>query len=330
MSAQNSAVLGSPEVLVVIVNYNAGGMLARAVDAMKRQTFSDYRLVVVDNASSDDSITRMNGANPGVEVLLAGSNLGFAAANNLAVRSFPGSRWIALLNPDAFPEPDWLQNLVDAARNHSDVAAFASRTVDASDGELLDGAGDAYHISGRYWRRGYRCSASKYYREPEEIFSACAAAALYARTAWQQVGGLDEDFFCYGEDVDLGFRLQLAGYKCMYIPAAIARHYGSAVTGNRSDFSTYYGQRNLLWVYVKNMPPILFWLLLPYHFLLNVAALIGCLSRGQGRIALKAKTDALRGLAQAWGKRRVIHSKGRASAARIWSLLERGWPAPRC
>jgi N-acetylglucosaminyl-diphospho-decaprenol L-rhamnosyltransferase len=108
--------MSAVDVLVIVVNYNSGEMLARAVGALKRQTFADYRLIVVDNASSDDSIARMSAANPGVEVLAAGSNLGFAAANNLAVRRFPGSRWIALLNPDAFPEPVWLQRLVETAR----------------------------------------------------------------------------------------------------------------------------------------------------------------------------------------------------------------------
>jgi GT2 family glycosyltransferase len=321
---------GEPSVLVVIVNYNGGEFLARAVAAMKRQTFTDYRLIVVDNASSDESIAVMSASNPGVEVLPAGSNLGFAAANNLAVRGFLGSRWIALLNPDAFPEPDWLQKLVEAARDSPDIAAFASRTMDARDSTLLDGAGDAYHISGRYWRRGFHCPAKNRHEQREEIFAACAAAALYSRAAWEQVGGLDEDFFCYGEDVDLGFRLQLAGYKCLYIADAIARHYGSAVTGERSDFSTYHGQRNLVWVYVKNMPPQLFWVLLPYHIVLNLAALIGCVFRGQGRVAFRAKIDALRGLARTWRKRRSIQRKRRISAARVWSLLDGGWPGPRC
>src|SRR5882672_1083837 len=92
----------APEVLVVIVNYNGGELLARAVGEMKRQTFTDYRLIVVDNASSDDSIASLRDSHPETEVLPGGANLGFAAANNLAVRRFPGSRWIALLNPDAF------------------------------------------------------------------------------------------------------------------------------------------------------------------------------------------------------------------------------------
>ena len=318
------------EVLVVIVNYNAGELLARAVAAMKCQTFTGFRLIVVDNASSDDSLVLLRGSHPETEVLPAGANLGFAAANNLAVQRFRGSRWIALLNPDAFPEPDWLQTLVEAAREDAGIAALASRTVDARDTTLLDGAGDAYHISGRYWRRGYHCAAQHRHEQREEIFAACAAAALYSRAAWEQVGGLDEDFFCYGEDVDLGFRLQLAGYRCLYVPTAVAYHYGSAVTGERSDFSTYYGQRNLVWVYFKNMPAMLLWPLLPYHLILNAAALLGCALRGQARVAFRAKVDAVRGIAGAWRKRSAIQRLRRASVARIWALLAGGRPWPRC
>jgi GT2 family glycosyltransferase len=318
------------EVLVVIVNYNGGELLVRSVEAMKRQTFAGYRLVVVDNASTDDSIERLRQTRPEVEVLAAGANLGFAAANNLAVRSAGGTRWIALLNPDAFPQPDWLQRLVEAARRFPGFDAFASRTMDASNPELIDGAGDAYHLCGRYWRRGYRCLSAAQHLERKEIFSASGAAALYSRAAWDEAGGLDEDFFCYGEDVDLGFRFQLSGRRCLYVPEAVALHHGSAVTGWRSDFSTYHGQRNLVWVYTKNMPSVLFWLLLPCHVALNAGAFFVCVLRGQGRVAFKAKLDALRGLPLVWRKRSAIQRSRRASMGQIWRLLERGWPAPRC
>jgi len=320
----------SHEVLVVIVNFNGGGLLVRSVEAVMRQTFLDYRLIIVDNASSDGSIELLRKSFPEVEVLSAGANLGFAAANNLAVRTVRGTRWIALLNPDAFPEPDWLRRLVDAARNSPNTASFASRTIDARDSTILDGAGDAYHVSGRYWRRGNRCRAMNSHLRREEIFSACAAAALYSRAAWEEVGGLDEDFFCYGEDVDLGFRLQLLGYSCLYVPEAVAFHQGSAVTGVRSDFSTYHGQRNLVWVYVKNMPPLLFWLFLPYHLALNAAALVLCALRGQGLLGIRAKVDALRGLGQALRKRSAIQLSRRSTVGQIWRLLHRGWPFPQC
>jgi hypothetical protein len=138
----------------------------------------------------------------------------------------------------------------------------------------------------------------------------------------------DEDFFCYGEDVDLGFRLQLAGYGCLYVPTAIARHYGSAVTVEHSDFSTYYGQRNLVWVYVKNMPPILLWLLMPYHLILNLAAVVGCAPARPGGHRLEGKSRcATAALVTTWRKRSSIQRMRQASAAGIWRLLEHGWHA---
>ena len=322
------AATDAPEVLVVIVNFNGGEMLSRAVAALGRQTFTGYRLVVVDNASSDGSIALLRDRNPEVDVLDAGANLGFAAANNLAVRTYPGSRWIALLNPDAYPEPEWLQHLVAAARQHPQFASFSSRTLDAEAPQRMDGAGDDYHVSGRYWRRGHGCPVSEAYLSKETIFSACAAAALYSRAAWDQVGGMDADFFCYGEDVDLGFRLQLAGFGCLYVPESVALHQGSAVTGRKSDFSTYHGQRNLVWVFVKNMPGWLFWMLLPYHLLLNLGAILGCALRGQISLVLRAKRDAMFGLPAAWRKRRAIQSSRRVGPGAIWRLLQRGWPGP--
>jgi GT2 family glycosyltransferase len=320
----------TPEVLVVIVNYNAGELLLRSVEAVKRQTFAGYRLVVVDNASTDGSIRRLREARPDVEVIDAGANLGFAAGNNLAVRRVSGGRWIALVNPDAFPQPDWLARLVSAAERSPEAGSFASRTMDAGVPGTMDGAGDAYHASGRYWRRGHGCPASAGQLRPGPVFSACAAAALYSRKAWEEAGGFDEDFFCYGEDVDLGFRLQLRGYRCLYVPEAVALHQGSALTGRRSDFSTYHGQRNLVWIFAKNMPAPLLLALLPYHLLLNAGAILACLLRGQGGVALKAKLDALRGLPRALRKRAGIQRSRRVGAARIWGLLEKGWPGPRC
>jgi len=213
------------KVLVVIVNYNGGEMLVRAVEAMKDQTYTDYRLIVVDNASSDGSIALLRNNHPEVEVLPAGANLGFAAANNLAVKTIPNSHWIALLNPDAFPAPDWLQELVSAAQRNPEAASFASRTIDAVDPDLLDGAGDAYHMSGLFWRRGHHCRAPGNYMRQEGIFSACAAAALYSRVAWEQAGGMDEDFTGPGfEDDDFALRMQQAGIKREFADDILVAH----------------------------------------------------------------------------------------------------------
>ena len=152
-----------------------------------------------------------------------------------------------------------------------------------------------------------------------EIFAPCAAAALYRRSTFLEVGGFDQDYFCYFEDIDLGFRLRLLGYHCRYVPDAVVLHVGSAVTGRRSSFSLYHGHRNLVWTYCKNMPALLFWIYLPQHLLLNLGTVAWFALRGQGIILLRAKWDALRGLPRCWRQRRVIQASRRISS---WSLRQ--------
>ena len=133
-------------------------------------------------------------------------------------------QWLALLNADAFPEPDWLERLLEAAETIPN-AFFASRQIQANSTELLDGEGDVYHISGLAWRRNYGLPVLEKF-DTEEIFSSCAAAALYPRQAFLDAGGFDEDYFSYHEDVDLGFRLRLKGLRCFYVPKAVVYHVG--------------------------------------------------------------------------------------------------------
>ncbi len=126
------------------------------------------------------------------------------------------------------------------------------------------------------------------------------------------------------EDVDLGFRLRLSGYRCLYVPMAVAHHIGSATTGGqRSDFSVYHGHRNLVWTYVKNMPGALFWFLLPLHLLLNLITIVVFTARRQCRVILKAKWDAIKGLPQAWIKRKKIQNKRVGGIQTIWEVLKK-------
>jgi len=313
-----------PKVSVVIVNWNGGDLLARCVADLSLQTLPPHEVIIVDNASSDGSAQAVGQQFPHVRVIEAGSNLGFAAGNNLAVRmASPDSSWIALLNPDAFPEPTWLQALVEAAIQQPEFAIFGSCLVDATTRNLLDGTGDAYHISGLVWREAHGQPITPEHQQSKEIFSTCAAAGLYRRDVFDALGGFDEDYFCYVEDIDLGFRYQLLGHRCLYVPTSIVYHVGSALTGKRSDFCVYYGHRNLVWTFVKDMPGLLFWLMLPLHLLLNLVTIAYFIKEGQGKVILKAKRDALLGLPGAWRKRQQIQSQRRASLSDIWRLLNK-------
>ena len=149
---------------------------------------------------------------------------------------------MALLNPDAFPEPDWLEALLVAAESNPGFDVFDSKLVNAGNPTVLDGAGDAYHLSGLAWRMGHGSPVPTSGEYEREVFSPCAAAALYRRSALSETGGFDEEYFCYVEDVDLGFRLRLAGHNAMYVLDAGVHHVGSATTGGRhSDFAVIMG-----------------------------------------------------------------------------------------
>jgi GT2 family glycosyltransferase len=315
----------APGVTVVIVNWNSGDLLNRCLSALARQTVPPGKILVIDNGSRDGSAEGA-GQLPNVELREMGRNLGFAGGNNEAFKAC-ATDWVALLNPDALPEPDWLEKLLAAARLHPEVAAFGSRQMAAESSGILDGTGDVYHISGKVWRRDKGRPYRKQDDPPCEIFSPCACAALYRREALLSVGGFDGDFFCYVEDVDLGFRLRLTGYRALYVPDAVVHHVGSATTGGQhSDFSVYHGHRNLVWTFVKNMPGPLFWGLLPLHVLLNFVSVAYFVLRGQGRVILRAKRDALKGLPQMLQKRRRIQRDRKTSALDIWRVLDKRWP----
>jgi GT2 family glycosyltransferase len=175
------------------------------------------------------------------------------------------------------------------------------------------------------WRRDHGVRVEAGHALPDEIFGPCAAAAMYSRAALDEVGGFDERYFCYHEDVDLAFRLRLRGHRCRYVPDAVVDHVGSGITGRRSDFSTYHGHRNLVWTYVKNMPAPLFWLFLPLHLLLNLASIFVFGLRGQGGVILRAKRDALAGLGEAIRQRRAIHAGRRVSLRALLDVMQGGW-----
>ena len=311
-------------IAVIIVNFNSGPLLGQCLRHLRAQTHHPKQVMVVDNASHDGSTDGLARDYPEVEWVRLERNLGFAAANNLAAQRADGVEWLALLNPDAFPEPDWLERLLAATLAHPDCASFGSRLLDAGDPSRLDGTGDVYHVSGLAWRRGHGQRAVAGATADEEIFAPCAAAALYRRSTFLEVGGFDQDYFCYFEDIDLGFRLRLLGHHCRYVPEAVVLHVGSAITGRRSPFSLYHGHRNLVWTYCKNMPGLLFWIYLPQHLLLNLGAMAWFALRGQGVTLLRAKWDALRGLPRCWRQRRVIQARRRISSWPLRRMMSRG------
>lgn len=311
-------------VSVIIVNWNAGDLLVQSISSLLAQTILPREIIVIDNASADHPIEGIANKFPSVRIIKSEVNLGFAAANNLAIQQVSSEcGWIAFLNPDAFPEPGWLEALLDAAVEHPECVIFGSRLMDANLPAIVDGIGDVYHASGLVWRSGHGSLLDSRDSVAREVFSPCAAAAMFRKDALLAASGFDEDYFCYVEDVDLGFRMRLLGHKCWYVPESVALHMGSAVTGKRSDFTIYHGHRNLVWTYLKNMPGMLFWLWLPLHMVLNLVSIFWFALRGQGSVILRAKRDALLGLPKMWRKRQQIQKKRLASIWDIWLVVDK-------
>lgn len=309
---------------VVVVNWNSFSLLSKCLEALDRQRYPIEKIIVVDNASKDIPQSPPTTKAVPLEYIWLESNTGFAHANNLAISKLDQCDWIALVNPDAFVDERWLEALVEEANEGPMLSSLAGPTLIANAPELLDGAGDVYHISGLPWRSGHGIPESAFDASNECLFSTCAAAALYRRSAIEKVGGFDEDFFCYCEDVDLGFRLRLEGYETRYVKNARALHVGSGTSGSaHSNFALYHGHRNLVWTFVKNMPSPLFELLLPLHIVMSIVVMVHFILQGKGAIIWQAKKDAIKGLPLMWKKRNRIQESKKISAFHIWRLMDK-------
>ena len=240
-----------PRASVVIPTWNQAGLLAAALRSLRRQTFSDFETLVVDNGSQDGTGAMLARDFPEVRVLSFPENRGFAAATNAGLRAAAGEILVCL-NNDVECEPGWLAALVAALDRLPDVGAVASKMLDATRPGTIDSAGDSMSLVA--WNVGRGQPDDVRFAVGREILSACAGAAAYRREVFERVGWFDESYFAWFEDVDLGIRAQLAGFRCWYEPQAVVRHFGSATAATMSDRKLFLSVRNRLLLFFKTMP----------------------------------------------------------------------------
>lgn len=294
--------INPPTVAVIVVNWNGRAYLGQCLSALRAQTYRAFEVVLVDNASTDDSVDFVRRQFPEVKLIQLDHNAGFAAGNNAGIRA-THSDYVALINNDAYAEPDWLAKSIEAAGPRPDVGLIACKVLFDNDPRVINSAGLALDWAGFCWAwRGGELDRPAE-TTVEEIFGPSGAAALYRRTMLDEIGLLDEDFFMYAEDADLNWRAQRAGWKCLSVPTARVRHVASATSIEGSRFKAYHLSRNKIWLLIKNVPgrPYAGWWLILIAYDLMAAAW-GLIAR-RDTAAVAGRWAALRGLRRMWRKR---------------------------
>lgn len=240
---------------VIIPNFNGIKYLPFCLSSLKKQTFSNFEIIVVDNGSTDGSVEFIRKNYPKAKIIQFSNNKGFAQAVNKGIGEANG-KYIALLNNDTETDPHWLEEMVKVLDKNKDIHFCASLILNYKDRNIIDSAGDGFSSWGLGYKIGHGEKMEAKYKKQRFVFGACGAAAIYRKTLFERIGFFDEDFFAYREDVDLNFRAQLAGYRCLYTPSAIVYHHGSKTATSR--FINYYATKNNLNVLVKNIPLNLF------------------------------------------------------------------------
>ncbi len=247
-------------VTVIIPNYNGIKYIRDCLDALMHQTM-EADILVVDNASADGSCEMVK-EYENVTLITLDENYGFSRAVNVGIKA-ARTEYVLLLNNDTKAEPAFVENMYKAIASHPDTFSVSARMMQMNAPDRIDSAGDLYCALG--WAFSLGKDKSGGYEKSACIFSACAGAAIYRRELFEKIGYFDELHFSYLEDVDIGYRARLAGYKNRYTPDAVVYHAGSATTGGRyNPFKIKLVAGNSIYIIYKNMPALQILINLPF------------------------------------------------------------------
>ncbi len=294
----------TPLFSVVIPNWNGLRFLPVCLDALAAQTYPNIEVIIADNASTDGSQAFIRQNYPAVVLVELPENRGFTGACNAGMQAARGE-YVSLLNNDTEADPGWVAAVVDAFERHPDAGIVASKMLLFDKRDHIHTAGDFFTVDGRAGNRGVWQRDDGQFDAEEYVFSACGGSSTYRRAMLDQVGLLDDDFFFSLEDIDLGWRAQLTGWRCLYTPRAVVYHHLSATGGGVT--ASYYDGRNLIFVLVKNYP--------------------GALWRKYGGLVLRAQLKLAFEALRAW-RGAAARARLRGMLAGVWGIW-RMWPKRR-
>ena len=243
------------KVTIVIPNYNGKHFMEPCLSSLSEQTYKNFHILVVDNASSDGSIEYMEENYPDIELIKLQKNFGFSKAVNIGIQH-SRTPYVILLNNDTTVDTRYVEEMVKAIEKSPKIFSVSSKMIQMYHPELIDSAGDLYTLLGWGVCRGCGRPVSNY-QKYDEIFTACAGAAIYRHSVFDEIGYFDENHFAYLEDIDIGYRARIYGYYNMYCPTALVYHVGSGTSGSKyNSFKVKLAARNNLYLNYKNMPAL--------------------------------------------------------------------------
>lgn len=251
---------------IIIPNYNGQNYLKGCLDSLCKQSFREFEIIIVDNASEDGSCEFISENYPDIKLISLTENYGFSRAVNEGIKD-SNSNYVVLLNNDVEADVHWLKNLLSCIDKDKNIFSCSSKMINYHNRDLIDDVGDNFNILGWAYKRGEGKSISKFNNE-SNVFSSCAGAAIYRRKVFDEIGYFDEKFFAYLEDIDISYRAKIHGYRNRYCSDAIIYHVGSATTGSKyNKIKAKLVSRNNIYLIYKNMPIIQILINLPTIFI---------------------------------------------------------------
>jgi len=304
-----------PLVTFIVVNWNGSKLLQECLASVYRQTLLDFEVVLVDNASKDDSVEIVTRYFPAVKLLTLTDNMGFTGGNIEGYKIATGE-FIALLNNDAVLTATWLEKMIAHLRMDPEIGICSSKIL-VHGTNRVDSVGEFFTNAFTVARPGEGKDGDGYLK-PRIVTGACAAAVVYRREMLSKIGFLDEDFYLNHEDNDLSLRAWFSGWKCLFVPEAVAYHKVSTTIGVLSNTSVYYFSRNNEWLWIKNVPIKLMIKYLPQRIIYELSSFgYFCLIKQKWGPYLRGKMDAVLMLRRMLKKRACIQRLVKLSNAEI-------------
>ena len=313
--------MSNETVSIIILNWNGKEHLKTCLDSVQNQSYSPIEIIFVDNGSTDNSVEFVTNNYPDVICLALSSNTGFCKGNNEGIKISKG-QYIFLLNNDTEMHSDCIMNCIKAIKTSEDIGLIATKMVFFDDKTKIDCCGIGYKKSCVGYKIGWLDRDNEQYNKRKYVFGACGGATLIKKELLEKINNLEELYLTNNEDIDLSFKAQLLGYKCLYEPEAVVLHKVSATAGISTPFTLYQTQRNIEIVWLINVPKTLFVLFLPLHLIYSTISFILRCSEVGFKLIFQAKLSVIKLLPEIYKRRCLVQKSKLVSLQYLFSIIK--------